>query len=115
MITTNSEYKTKKRITAGLLGIFLGLFGVHNFYLKHVKKAIIQLCLSLSCPILFYLAIFLGLGLAHSTANIALALFAQLLFFISIFMTSIAFVWWLTDIIRIFMKKVKDSHGQLLR
>lgn len=33
----------KSKITAGLLGIFLGCFGVHNFYLGYTAKAIIQL------------------------------------------------------------------------
>jgi TM2 domain-containing membrane protein YozV len=30
-----------------LLGIFLGSFGVHNFYLGYIKKAVIQLVISL--------------------------------------------------------------------
>ena len=42
---------------AGLLGIFLGGWGVHNFYLGYTRNAIIQLCLSLAtivtCGILF--------------------------------------------------------------
>lgn len=33
----------KSKILAGLLGIFLGSFGVHNFYLGYTSKAIIQL------------------------------------------------------------------------
>lgn len=37
----------KSKICAGLLGIFLGAFGVHNFYLGYTKKAIIQLVLSI--------------------------------------------------------------------
>ena len=39
----------KSRIGAGLLGIFLGCFGVHNFYLGYTGKAVAQLlitCLS---------------------------------------------------------------------
>ncbi len=40
----------KSKVAAGLLGIFLGCFGVHNFYLGYTTKAIIQLLLSvLSC------------------------------------------------------------------
>lgn len=37
----------KSKMVAGLLGIFLGAFGVHNFYLGFTKKAVIQLCVSL--------------------------------------------------------------------
>ena len=35
----------KSRIASGLLGIFLGGLGVHNFYLGYTKKAVIQLVL----------------------------------------------------------------------
>jgi len=35
----------KSKMVAGLLGIFLGWLGIHNFYLGYKKKAIIQLCL----------------------------------------------------------------------
>ncbi len=43
----------KSKIAAGLLGIFLGAFGVHNFYLGNTGKAVTQLLLTvLSCGIL---------------------------------------------------------------
>lgn len=38
---------TKSKIAAGLLGIFLGIFGVHNFYLGYTSKAVLQLVLSI--------------------------------------------------------------------
>ncbi len=37
----------KSKMAAGLLGIFLGGLGVHNFYLGYTKKAIIQLLVAL--------------------------------------------------------------------
>lgn len=37
----------KSRVAAGLLGIFLGAFGVHNFYLGYDGKAIAQLLMTL--------------------------------------------------------------------
>ncbi len=37
----------KSKLTAGLLGIFLGGLGVHNFYLGYTGKAIAQIVLSL--------------------------------------------------------------------
>ena len=48
---------SKSKIVAGLLGIFLGCFGVHNFYLGYTKKAVIQLVATilgfvLSCIVL---------------------------------------------------------------
>ena len=37
----------KSKLTAGLLAIFLGTLGIHNFYLGFTTKAIIQLVVSL--------------------------------------------------------------------
>ena len=43
----------KSKMAAGLLGIFLGAFGVHNFYLGYTGKAVAQLLISvLSCGFL---------------------------------------------------------------
>ena len=36
----------KSKMVAGLLGIFLGSIGVHNFYLGYTAKAIIQLVIT---------------------------------------------------------------------
>lgn len=52
---TSSSTVGKSRVLAGLLGIFLGTFGVHNFYLGYTGKAIAQLLISLlSCGILAF-------------------------------------------------------------
>ena len=45
--TTPATPGQKSKLTAGLLGIFLGCFGVHNFYLGYNGKAIGQLLLTL--------------------------------------------------------------------
>lgn len=37
----------KSKLTAGLLGIFVGGLGIHNFYLGYTGKAIAQIALSL--------------------------------------------------------------------
>ena len=39
------ETSSKSKLAAGLLGIFLGTFGVHNFYLGFTGKAVGQLLL----------------------------------------------------------------------
>jgi TM2 domain-containing membrane protein YozV len=39
----------EKKIVAGILGILLGGFGVHKFYLGYTKEGIIQLLLSFVC------------------------------------------------------------------
>lgn len=44
---TNTNPQAKSKLVAGLLGIFLGTFGVHNFYLGFTTKAVVQLLVSL--------------------------------------------------------------------
>lgn len=58
--SSNSEAKSK--IAAGLLGIFLGSLGIHNFYLGYNGKAIAQLLISLlSCGMLSFASAIWGL------------------------------------------------------
>ena len=42
---------TKSKLVAGLLGIFLGGLGIHNFYLGFTGKAIAQIVRSFLCGI----------------------------------------------------------------
>ena len=52
-IVKNTDPTAKSKMAAGLLAIFLGTFGVHNFYLGYTGKAVTQLLLTiLSCGIL---------------------------------------------------------------
>ena len=60
--SVNSDPSAKSKIAAGLLGIFLGCFGVHNFYLGYTGKAVAQLLLTiLSCGILAIVSAVWGL------------------------------------------------------
>ncbi|MFC0779571.1 TM2 domain-containing protein [Flavobacterium sp. HJSW_4] len=43
---SNSEMENKK-VIAGILGILLGSFGAHKFYLGYQKEGIIQLVVSI--------------------------------------------------------------------
>lgn len=52
------DQNAKSKLAAGLLGIFLGHLGVHNFYLGYTSKAVIQLVLS----IVGYCTVCLGIG-----------------------------------------------------
>ena len=45
--TVPAGYEQKSKMAAGLLGIFLGSLGVHNFYLGNTGKAVAQLLISL--------------------------------------------------------------------
>jgi len=62
----------KSKLTAGLLGIFLGSFGIHNFYLGFKNKALTQVLVSgishligiFTCGIGYAVTIFPILGMA---------------------------------------------------
>jgi TM2 domain-containing membrane protein YozV len=46
----HSQTPRKSRVSFVLLAVFLGAFGGHNFYAGYVKRAVIQLCITLfSC------------------------------------------------------------------
>ena len=46
-VNNNVDSNAKSRVCAGLLGIFLGAFGVHNFYLGYTGKGIAQIFVTL--------------------------------------------------------------------
>lgn len=48
----------KSKVAAGLFGIFLGCFGIHNFYLGYIGKGIAQLLITfLSCGLLSWVTL----------------------------------------------------------
>ncbi len=53
----------KSKLAAGLLGIFLGGFGAHNFYLGYQNKAVAQLLISV-------IGLFVTLGIATTVIGI---------------------------------------------
>lgn len=60
--TTSNNSNAKSKLAAGLLGIFLGSLGVHNFYLGYTGKAVAQLLISLlSCGMLSFASAVWGL------------------------------------------------------
>lgn len=59
---TNTDPNAKSKMAAGLLGIFLGSFGIHNFYLGYTGKALAQLLITvLSCGTLAIVSSIWGL------------------------------------------------------
>lgn len=46
-LTAAQQEGAKSKLVAGLLGIFLGSLGIHNFYLGYTVKAIIQLVITI--------------------------------------------------------------------
>ena len=74
--TSNNTFATtgvKSSVAAGLLGIFLGAFGAHNWYLGQKTKGIIHICLTGGGFIVMMLgSILLGLGASAHMAVPAL-------------------------------------------
>ena len=61
-INYNTTVSSKSKVAAGLFGILLGSFGVHNFYLGYKGKAIAQLLITiLSCGALSFVSALWGL------------------------------------------------------
>ena len=72
--TNNVNPQAKSKLAAGLLGIFLGSLGVHNFYLGYIGKAVAQLLISvLSCFTLSWASAIWGLieGILILTGSIS--------------------------------------------
>ena len=70
----NPNTQQKSKIAGGLLGIFLGGLGVHNFYLGYTGKAVAQLLISLlSCGFLVWASAIWGLieGILILTGSIS--------------------------------------------
>lgn len=89
-LTNATTDKSKSKITAGLLAIFLGCFGVHNFYLGYTAKAVIQLVCSI-------------VGILLSCL------------FIGVFVVAGISIWALVEGIMILCGKIdKDAKGNLL-
>lgn len=62
----NNDPNAKSKLAAGLFGIFLGQWGVHNFYLGYTGKAITQLLLSIFGYALAFVIIGIPMVLASS-------------------------------------------------
>ena len=87
----SADPNAKSKLVAGLLAIFLGSLGVHNFYLGNTGKAVAQLLLSIFG---YILAIFI----------------------IGFFMVAAAGIWSLIEGIMILTGSIKtDGKGQPLK
>ena len=89
--SSNNNPEAKSKIAAGILALFLGYLGVHNFYLGYTGKAVTQLLLYI-----------LGIPLC--------------LVFVGIPMVLGASIWAFVEAIMIFAGSInKDAKGILLK
>ena len=90
--------ESKSKLTAGLLGIFLGAYGVHNFYLGYTKKAVIQVSVTGASIVLSFI--------------LGITLVGLVLVFIPILASMGMGIWGLVEGIMILAGKIDvDGHG----
>jgi len=87
---TGMPLSDKSKMTAGLLQIFLGGYGVGRFYLGYTNIAVAQLCLG----VFSFLTVWFGIGFITGLA---------------------AGIWGLVDGIMILNGSVPDQYGRKLR
>ena len=89
--SVNNDSSAKSKIAAGLLALFFGNLGVHNFYLGYTGKAVTQLLLTiLGIPLVFVL---IGFPMVVGSA-----------------------IWAFVEAIMIFTGSInKDANGNLLK
>lgn len=106
----------KSKIAAGLLGIFFGVYGIHNFYLGYYKKAAVQLGLVLFSYIMYGGVLFVSMTFSDALLSdtgiiaflIAAVVFALLRFGVRI--------WAFVEAVLIFCGKIKkDGKGRMLK
>lgn len=106
----------KSRIAAGLLGIFLGTYGVHNFYLGYTKKAVVQLLVVLLSYVLNFIAIFSNLSgdFMMISENDIVGLFGAIIVMVLVVIG--IRIWTFIEAILILCGKInKDGKGRLLK
>ncbi len=110
----------KNLVVAGLLALFLGLLGIHNFYLGYKKRGLVQLLLTLGGLFLFipsFASIFIFALSPHIHAGLGPAFGLGLLSFASIYTVLEVFgvgIWVLVEAVMIFMGRIPDSQGNPL-
>ena len=62
LTNTKAVEGAKSKLIAGLLGIFLGGLGIHDFYLGNTKKGIIHIILATAGALVFIGPVISGIG-----------------------------------------------------
>lgn len=105
----------KSKIAAGLLGIFLGSFGVHNFYLGYIKRALIQLGLVI-CGWIIYIGSIVSLAVSDAmyySMDAPIKFMVVMIIFIVLIIG--VRIWTFIEAILILCGKIKtDGKGRLL-
>ncbi len=101
----------KSKLVAGLLGMFLGAFGAHNFYLGNLKKAIIQVGAGVGGW-----ALLLIMFVWYALLDFDFGVLPAIVVILSSVASAGAEIWGFVEGIMIFTGKINtDSKGNALR
>ena len=123
------ETSDKSRIAGGLLGLFLGGLGVHNFYLGRYKRGALQLSLTILSVILCVVGTFLivsslinsGVDVETLTDEELTQLVADSIYKYTVYflipqiVSSVVGIWAFVESILILCGITKDKHGRPLK
>ena len=101
----SDEISPKSRLTATLLAVFLGVFGIHRLYLGKTACAYGMMALGI--------AGFSVMGVVLSIRDYFIAPIAPSIGFITIFIA--VGIWSLVDFIIIVAGKMRDSQGKTVK
>ena len=108
----------KSMVAAGLLAIFLGSYGVHNFYLGYIKKAVIQL-VSVIVGIIAYVGSLVALVAvteSYSYSSTSASLMVVLILLVCIILIIGVRIWSFVEGILILCGKINtDGKGRSLK
>ncbi len=109
-VKPNSRYlpqTEKSHLAAVFLCLFLGLLGIHRFYLGYKKEGRLFLFGFLG----IYIGIFLISPLLLNLFLGSTAVFPVELAILILLATTALYIWWLVDLVRIIFKDLKPKNG----
>lgn len=113
---TSVSTKGRSLVAAGLLGLFLGVFGAHNFYLGYRKKAAIQLAVT-ALSIIIWVAFFFSFASFLFSYYYRYDMHIMRWFFV-LALTALAqfgiWIWTFIEAILIFCSCIPNARGEKL-
>jgi len=99
------EISPKSRLTTTLLAVFLGVFGIHRFYLDKTRTAVGMLVLGIAGSSILGIA----LSVRFYSINLSAPVIGAAIIFIAVG------IWALVDFIFAVSGKMRDREGRLIK